>query len=67
MNEKLEDVIIEAVQGRLVDWGTSAKIDKWDNKENVSLRIVMNQQCNLLIDDLIKDIGEYLKGNTNGY
>lgn len=56
MTDKLHDIISEAVCDILAEWGTTAKVNDWDNRENVPLREVMNQQCGPLIDRLIADL-----------
>lgn len=61
MNEELEDIIIKVVQDHLADWGTTAKIDEWDNQKNFPLRTAMNDLCGPLIDQLCKEIDEYFK------
>lgn len=52
--EELHDLINEEVCDELAEWGTTAKVSKYDNKENVPLRCVLNERCQPLMDKLYK-------------
>ena len=59
-SDELHDLIHEEVCDQLCEWGTTANVSRYACEENVSLRHILNEQCQPLIDKIYKRSLEFL-------